>query len=444
MDCRLHTLAGAVNLGPAGPLQVAVVGGGWAGLSAAVQASAQGHAVTLFEMAPQWGGRARSQRHTALDNGQHLLIGAYTQTLALMQQVGVQPDQVLMRHRLVLQRPDGQGLQLRPGPAASAFAAAVMRCSAWTWADKARLLLACSRWAVAGFRCVPDRSVAALCRSLPARVRTLLIEPLCVAALNTPADEASAEVFLRVLHDGLFGGSGACDLLLPRQPLDAMLPAPATRWLAERGAILLTGRRVMSVKATADRWLVDGQAFDAVVLASTAAESARLVRPLAADWAALADAMQYEPIVTVYVQCPGAHLPLPMLALEEDQRSPAQFVFDHGAVGGMAGRFAFVVSGASAWVERGLDELTRAVLDQARRSLPLPQWPADRARVEHTVAERRATFRCTPALVRPHRLIAPGLAVAGDYVEGPYPATLEGAVRSGPLALAAAMQHLRR
>ena len=105
-------------------LRVAVVGGGWAGLAAAVRATALGHQVTLFEMAPQLGGRARSVTHggLTLDNGQHILIGAYRDTLALMRQVGVDPDAVLHREPLTLRYPDGSGLRLPAGPALLAFA----------------------------------------------------------------------------------------------------------------------------------------------------------------------------------------------------------------------------------------------------------------------------------------------------------------------------------
>jgi len=86
-----------------------------------------------------------------------------------------------------------------------------------------------------------------------------------------------------------------------------------------------------------------------------------------------------------------------------------------------------VVSGAAAWVERGADACAQAVLAQAQREL---RW-ASPPRIERVLTEKRATFACTPGLNRPPTLIAPGLVAAGDYVAGPYPATLEGAVRSG-------------
>jgi squalene-associated FAD-dependent desaturase len=445
VDRRAHALARPLSVDtPGHPLRVAVVGGGWAGLSAAVTATAAGHRVTVYEMAPQWGGRARSTAGTGLDNGQHILIGAYQDTLALMRRVGVDPDAVLRRQPLALRWADGRGLQLRGGPAAWAFATAVLRCDAWPLRDQLGLLAACARWALSGFRCTPDRSVADLCAGLSGPVRRLLIDPLCVAALNTPAHEASAAVFLRVLRDGLFGGRGACDLLLPRLPLRDLLPAPAARWLAAHGAELHTGRRVMAIEPAAQGWRVDGQVADAVIVACPAGEAARLLAPLSPGWAATAGALRFEPIVTAYLRAEGARLPMPMLALPDDEQSPAQYVFDHGALGLGNGRYAFVVSGAAPWVERGLDATVAAILAQARRELARWGWPPGAVTVEAVVAERRATFRSTPGLRRPPMAVAHGLMVAGDYVDGPYPATLEGAVRSGvaaAMACASTMQN---
>lgn len=447
MDRGPNTLVGPVTRRGAGsdqPLRLAVVGGGWAGLAASVHAVARGHQVTLFEMSRQWGGRARSLADREQDNGQHILIGAYRDTLALMQQVGVDLQAVLHRQSLTLQHADGLGLQLRPGPAVPAFVAAVLRSRAWTFNDKLQLLLACGRWAASGFRCLPDRSVQELCHALPASVRERLIDPLCVAALNTPAVEASAAVFLRVLRDGLFGGNGACDLLLPRRPLHELLPGPATHWLEAQGAHLQPGVRVDSLRQESGGWRVGNQTFDAVVLACSSTEAARLSRPFNGAWADQASTLRFEPIVTATVLCPGAKLPAPMVALPEDAESPAQFVFDHGALRGQPATFAFVISGAAPWVERGLEATGRAVLAQASRSLAASQWPGDAARLLHIVAERRATFRCTPGLARPGLDVAPGLSAAGDYINGPYPATLEGAVRSGLAALQAVERDPRR
>jgi predicted NAD/FAD-binding protein len=176
-------------------------------------------------------------------------------------------------------------------------------------------------------------------------------------------------------------------------------------------------------------WELDGEAYDAVVLAASAAESARLAAAASPRWAAQATALQHDPIVTVYLRSPGTQLPSPMMALRSGAREPAQFVFDRGVLGGPSGLLAFVISGAEAWVAAGRTSTLEAVRAQATASLgALLQSPLETIGV---VSEKRATFQCTPALQRPSMEIAPGLLAAGDYVEGPYPATLEGAVRSG-------------
>jgi hypothetical protein len=311
-----------------------------------------------------------------------------------------------------------------------AFVRAVFGLRAWSLGERTALLLAAVRWRLAGFTAPNSQTVAGLVRDLPPRVRAELIDPLCVAALNTPTERASARVFLRVLRDALFSGAGSADLLLPRVGLSTLLPEPATRWLAARGATLHWGHRVQRVEPG---WRVDGEPFDAVLLACTVTEAVRLAAPVAPAWAAQTALFDYEPIVTVYLQSARSRWPRPMVALPTDENRPAQFAFDLGgldASGRRAGLFAFVVSGARAWVERGTQACGEAVLHQALEAFPSGTWdmPPVLARV---LTERRATFLCTPELQRPSAWLARGLAAAGDYVDGPYPSTLEGAVRSG-------------
>ncbi len=416
-----------------------MVGAGWAGLAAAVNLVQRGAQVTLLEMAPQPGGRARqvSTRTGNFDNGQHILIGAYRATLGLMRQVGADPDALLLRQPLALAYPDGQGLRLPAGPPLPAFVGAVLRNRDWLWLARAALLRAAAGWWLSGFRCAPGWTVQQLCQGLPAAVQQDLIAPLCVAALNTAAPQASAQVFLRVLQDALFSGRGSADLLLPRVPLSSLLPAPAWAWLQSAGALCQTGRRVLALDRTDAGWLVDGEPFDQVLLACSAIEAARLAAPHQPVWAARAAALRYQPIVTAYLADPGLRLPLPMLALRADHLSPAQFVFDLQALGTAPACFAFVVSGAERWLNDGLTACGQAVLAQARQAFPGAFAGHYTQVLRHIAIERRATFACTPGLDRPPQQIQPGLLAAGDYIEGPYPATLEGAVRSGQAAAAA-------
>jgi squalene-associated FAD-dependent desaturase len=420
-------------------MKLAVIGAGWAGLAAAVAATRAGDDVTLLESSRVLGGRARSLPTTladgsslALDNGQHILIGAYAATLQMMQDIGIDPATVLLRLPLTLRFPDGDGLALPELPAPLDAAWGIANARGWSVRDKASMLAAALRWQLARFHCEPSVTVTQLCSGVTPRVIEQLIEPLCVSALNTPAARSSGQVFLRVVRDALFGSGhgrwGGSNLLLPRVDLGRLFPHAAGQWLTERGARVVLGQRVQQIAARDAGWQVDDQAFDAVLLACPPWEAARLVRGAAADganWLARTEALTHEAIATVYASG-GPRLPLPVLALHSSEDAPAQFVFDRSQLGGPAGLLAFVVSASP----RDRDELQRQVLAQAGAL----GW-SGLAPVQ-TVVERRATFACTPGLLRPGTRIAAGLLACGDYVDGPYPATIEGAVRSALLAVA--------
>ena len=426
-------------------MKIAIVGAGWSGLAAASTAIDAGHQVTVFEAAQTLGGRARALPcrlpdgwSINVDNGQHILIGAYSETLRLMQHVGIDTETSMLRLPLTLLFADGSGLRLPRWPAPLDALAGILFASGWSLADKASLIRAALVWQWRGFTCPATSTVADLCSSISARVMATLIEPLCVSALNTPSERASGQVFLRVLQDSLFGGHGSSNLLLPRTDLTQLFPQAAAHWVQQRGGVVRTGARVDSIAHTGKDWALDGERFDAVVWA-TASTVAAQVFSASADsmppdlaaalhqWAASAQALQYEAIATVYAYSAQVRLAQPMLALHSSTEHPAQFVFDRGQLGGPAGLLAFVVSASTA--ERDL--VQSRVLAQAKQQLGIT------VQALQTVVEKRATFACTPALQRPMAKIAPGLVACGDYVAGPYPATLEGAVRSGIQAVQA-------
>ena len=220
-------------------------------------------------------------RASLLDNGQHILLGAYSATLALMREVGVQPEQVLRRLPLALRFPDGNGLALPSWPAPLDAAAGIVTAKGWAWSDKTSLLRSALGWRAAHFQCPSDATVSGLCRDLSPRVMRELIEPLCVSALNTPASRASGQVFLRVLRDALFGGRdgdwGSSNLLLPRCDLGRLFPETAATWLGRRGGLLRTRHRVSAIAPQGPGWSVDDETFDRIVLACPDRDAVRLV-----------------------------------------------------------------------------------------------------------------------------------------------------------------------
>jgi len=409
-------------------------------MAAAVTLAQGGLRVTVFEASRSLGGRARAvhgQRANGqaatLDNGQHILIGAYRECLHLMRVVGVDPKEALLRLPLALIFPDGTGLTLPDAPPPWDALAGIARARGWSLKERAALLAVAFRWRRAGFRCAAHATVADLCTGLSERLMREFIEPLCVSALNTPVHMACGTTFLRVLQDSLLGESGSSHLLLPRWDMGALFPDPAANWLRLHGHTVYAGRRVQQIVPRAARWELDGVPFDAVILASSSAEAARLVAPLglpgASQWANTAAALEFGAIATVYTKIPMPPgkplLPHPMLALRSSATHPGQYVFDRGQLGGPWGILAFVVSAFTGTRQT----LEAQVLAQAAHDLHLHDL-----QVMQTVIEKRATFVCTPQLARPPMQIAPGLLACGDYVAGPYPATLEGAVLHGKAA----------
>ena len=439
-------------------LRVAVAGGGWAGCAAAVELARQGCRVTLFEAARTLGGRARGVevRGLALDNGQHILLGAYRESLRLMKRVGVDEKAAFLRLPVQMRYPDGgEGMDFAAArlPAPLHLALALFRARGLARADKLALARfnSAGRWM--GWQLDNDCTVTELLERFDqtGRLVRLLWRPLCIAALNTPPERASANVFLAVLRDSLGARRrAASDMLLPRLPMGALFPEPAAAWLEGqgRGHTVRLGVKVDSIAREGDGWLValGGDApperFDAVVLATPAPVSAALLAPLP-DAAALAgqlDSLTHEPIATCYLQyAPGTRLDLPFYALldEPEANRWGQFVFDRAQLDStQQGLLAVVVSAAGEAANLPREQLATAIasqlaLDFGRPELATPAWT-------QLITEKRATFSCTPGFMRPSNITPlPGLVLAGDYTAGDYPATLETAVRSGQAAATA-------
>ncbi|MDC7698546.1 hydroxysqualene dehydroxylase HpnE [Vogesella indigofera] len=421
--------------------RVAVIGAGWAGLAAAITLAPAAN-VVLFEAGKIAGGRARRVPldGMALDNGQHILIGAYRESLRLMRQVGVDPAQALASQPLRWHQVDGVQLHCPDWPAPWHMLAGLCRARGLGWRDKlalARLLtqLRVRRWRI-------GHDVAALDWLRQRGQSQALLDgfwtPLILATLNTPPAQASMQLLANVLRDSLGAAqANASRLLLPRTDLSALFAEPALQWLTGAGAQLRLGHRVRHIDWHAPRPRVDGDAFDAVLIATAPYHAASL----AADekLSAMLKAWQYQPISTLYLRFEGrVRLPQAMTGL---QHGIGQWWFDREALTGEAGLVAVVISAAGEHDTLSRAALTARVLAELQQHVPdLPPLTAS-----WQITEQRATFAANVGLARPAlRLGVKSGYLAGDWLCADYPATLEGAVRSGIASAHALMQDWKK
>ena len=414
--------------------RVAVIGGGWAGMAAAVALAEKGLPVTVFEAARQLGGRARRAaiHGLPLDNGPHLLLGAYRESLRLMARVHPGPLP-LKRIPLRLDVPGHFRLSLPRLPAPLHLAWGLLAAQGLTWQERlaaARFV----RWLKRRQFCLgQDASVESLLRGhgQDGGLRRHLWEPLCLAALNTPIALASAQVFLHVLRDSLAAERAASDMLLPLADFSALFPEPAAAYVRRQGGEVRLSCPVRHIRRQNSGLTLatDGgeESFGQVICAVPPQRLPSLTAelPELAETRKMVAGFHYQPIYSLYLQYPEDHrLPAPLLGLDGGL---GQWVFDRGQTHGQKGLMAVVISGPGRHETLDHEALLDAVAWELAPLLgqPHPLWGK-------VVAERRATFSCEAGLRRPS--IATPLAnfhLAGDYTEGDYPATLEGAVRSG-------------
>jgi squalene-associated FAD-dependent desaturase len=430
---------------------VCVIGGGWAGLAAAVALTGMGQQVRLLEAGPQLGGRARRVMFDglAVDNGPHIFIGAYSATLDLLADLGADMD-LIARGPLDLHWLEaGGGAALaapRWLPAPLHLAAALLGARGFGAGDKLASLLGGGRLRWPVLTPHSDLSVAQWLRTCgqSPRLIQVLWEPLCLAALNTPIATASAQVFQCVIRDAFMRGKHDSDLLLPRTDLSALLPDPAERWLRARGVAIQRHERVEALHMEQGR--LTGLASRKGTIACRRAVLAvpfEHAAPLLAPHAALApiarqlEQLRHEPIASVYLRYPPAvRLPRPLLGA---LGTATQWVFDR-APHGQPGLLCAIISASGPHLALDNAALAAQVHAELRRLLPGLPDPLARK----VIRDRRATFACTVGVnaLRPGAATpVAGLALAGDYTATGYPATLEGAVRSGLNAAHALLTH---
>lgn len=419
--------------------RVAIVGAGYAGMAAAAELAAAGVPVDVFEASRTLGGRARGVdiEGLRLDNGAHILVGAYTETLRLMRLVGV-PETALKRAPLHLEFPGQFRIKAPQLPAPLHLAWALLTAQGLTLAEKFATIGFMEAMKRRQFKLDRDMPASELLADQPTTVRRYLWDPLCLAALNTPPHHASAQVFLNVLRDSLAAGREASDLLLPATDFSSLFPEPAARFVEAHGGRVLRGQRIHAVERRNDAWHLDEHGPYAQVILAVAPQHLPGLAQTLPELAPIIDQLRayaWEAIVTVYLAYPeSVRLPAAMLGVAD---GTAQWLFDRGRTHDQPGLIAAVISAHARDENADHDTLATSIHREIQAlvpNLPPPGWT-------HVITEKRATFACTPGLQRPTTLAPlPGLLLAGDYVAGDYPATLEGAIRSG---VAAARANIR-
>jgi len=413
-----------------------VIGGGYAGMAAAIALTDRGFQVTVFESARQLGGRARSvvYQDTRLDNGQHLLLGCYRQTLHLIEHVGGKIEQDFLRLPLQLDLHGEFSLKAPRLPAPLHLLAALLTAKGLTLGERVNAVRFMLALRGTGFQLTDDMKVTellAIHKQDLALVQNLW-EPLCIAALNTSIHKASAQVLLNVLRDALNGSRADSDMLLPRIDLTELFPQRAASYVERHGGKIFISSAVEALRPL-DNGIevtsVNGIShFSHIICATPPMVAAKLLRPIAALAEAVVqiDSLEHQPIYTVYLQFP-AHVTLPHAMIGLHQRC-SQWLFDKGRIAGQHGLIAAVISAEGIHQELSREELAQKVIVELREVFCIadqPQWLK-------VIAEKRATFCCSPNLRRPSQKTGlPCLMLAGDYTACDYPSTLESAVLSG-------------
>jgi len=425
-------------------MNVAVLGGGYAGMAAAVTLAEHGIPVTVYEAAAHLGGRARRVDHngTALDNGLHVLIGACSETLRLVSLVNGDPEDALLRLPLDWHIHGCFRLRVPVLPAPLHLAAALLTARGLNFGARLAAAKFIRALRAQHYHLEKDMSVAQLLAAYgqdDAMVRYLW-RPLCTSALNTPLEQASARAFLNVVRDGLDLARRNSDILVARRDLTALFPEPAAQYVRDRGGEIRLGHTVSAISFNDGMFGVAARGsrleFTHVICALS---PHRLLPAIAAlpqlsSTAAIVARLQYQPIYSVYLQYPNpVRLPAPMVGLAGGL---AHWIFDREAICGQTGLVAAVISAAGPHQDLIQDELAariHAEVAQHFGPLPAPVW-------HRVIAEKRATFACTVGVERPaQRTALPGFFLAGDYTASDYPATIEGAVRSGVQSARAAL-----
>ena len=421
--------------------KIAVIGAGWAGLSAA--AHLVEHAdVALYEAGRVAGGRARGVSGDAfsfLDNGQHLLIGAYQGVFRLLDKAGADWRGHFFRQPLRWYLHDGLRFEAAWSlPAPLNLLTGLLRGENASLGEKTALVRQLKRLQSHHKRHLPDQSVQSWLDAQGVSRKWLaeFWQPMVWGALNTPLEEASLNVLCAVLADGVWAQCELSDYFVPKVDLTRAFAAPVVAYLQRQGAAWLPNQRVKRVLLDNRRGVrVDGERFDGAVVATAPYHVAGVLPPSLGEEVHLAIRdLTYYPITTVYLKYGRAfRLPALMTGFAE---GTAQWLVDRRRLTG-ANEIAAVVSLSHRiratplqWAQRVHGDVLRVCPDVGE---PVA-W--------QTITEKRATIASRVGRVVPAQdgLNRYAIWLAGDWLHPRYPATLEAAVQSGEMAAQAVLQ----
>jgi squalene-associated FAD-dependent desaturase len=434
--------------------RVTVVGGGLAGISAALSCADAGAQVTLVEVRPRLGGAAYSFERDGmvLDNGQHVFLRCCSAYRALLERIGAASATTLQaRLEIPVLAPGGRVEWLRRTslPAPFHLSTALARYGHLSVRERvgaARAALALSRLDVDDERLDSLTFGAWLAdQGQSGAAVDSLWNLIALPTLNLPADQASLAMAAFVFQTGLLDHAAAGDIGYARLPLSQVHGEPGERALRSAGVDVRTGWRAEGLEVTpVGRFGVAGAGesleSEAVVVALPHGRAAGLLPEGALDHPARLERLGASPIVNLHVVYDRR---VTEFELAAGVRTPVQWLFDRTRESGLANgqHLAISLSGAEREASMSRDELWERYLPALTELLP-------RARGAHVerfevVREHAATFRSAPGVkrLRPgSRTAIDGLAIAGAWTDTGWPATMEGAVRSG---LAAAREALR-
>ena len=416
--------------------KVAVIGGGCAGMAAAVELAKAGVPLTVFEARDRLGGRVAPTGYGPGESGlgEHLLLGFYTETLALLRFLGVRPSNFHVSP-FGLEIPERLSLRVRSLPAPFHFYTALLLTKGLDRSDKIAALKFLQVLRKRHRLLAPDYTLAELLSESQqtARIKELVWEPLCLEWLKTPVERASAQAFGQVVLDMMDAGSSYAEQLVPRQSLADLLAMPAASYLSREGHSVRMAAQIDNIRLEDELFALEGDEDRAAryshVIVATAPREARSLLGSFDQLTLLCEQMGRLPwtsIATIHLGYGEAlRLPSPIVHLTG---SIVSRLMDLGQIGREAGNIVAFVPEKPGTPLPSAEELGLAAHQAVEKlipRLPLPAW-------SQVQIKAGATLVNLPSLLRP-RTITPlrNLFLAGDYVETGCASGLESAVRSG-------------